>query len=111
VIVNGGCANKIFFPGLSPTTCKQIEQMLGKTVIEMDGGKTTKPLLAASEVRTMSHEIFIQSRQAPIQIEMKPYYKIRALREMGEAPPYRIEASQGEDRIEFLPLDVSARNS
>lgn len=109
VIVNGGCANKIFFPGLSPTTCKQVEQMLGKTVIETDGGKTTKPLLAASEVRTMSHEIFIQSRQAPVRIEMKPYYKIRALREMSELPPYKIEIPPCADRVEFLPLDVSAK--
>lgn len=109
VIVNGGCANKIFFPGLSPTTCKQVEQMLGKTVIETDSGKTTKPLLAASEVRTMSHEIFIQSRQAPVRISMKPYYKIKKLETMSQTPPHRIEISSGEDKIEFLPLDVSAK--
>ncbi len=106
IIRDAGVANKYFTSGLSSSTCLEIQKILGNTQIETERGTVTKPLLAASEARTMDGAIFVQANKAPIQVSMKPYFKIRALRKMSELPSYEIKVPQEEDEVAYLKLQA-----
>ena len=97
-ILHGGCANKIFYPGLSLKTCEELERILGKkTIIHTEGGYTEgsfwgtpkkqreremgRSLLTADEIRTLSEDkaIFIHGNLKPVLLTTKAYFDNRRL--------------------------------
>ncbi|KAA3595845.1 MAG: hypothetical protein DWQ06_16635 [Calditrichaeota bacterium] len=121
-ILNGGCANRIYFSGLSQNTCEELERILGKyTVSFMEesfhalGTVTDKAkdrqigrsLLTADEIRTMkdNQAIFIHSNLRPVMLNVKPFYQNRKLlrRTEIEAPEISNEKEK-ESFLEYLRL-------
>lgn len=96
-ILHGGCASKVFYPGLSLKTCEELERVLGKkTVIHTEGGfsenrfgspkeqrerEMGRSLLTADEIRTLSEDkaIFIHGNLKPVLLHTKPWFKNRRL--------------------------------
>ncbi len=91
-IINGGCCGKIFFSGLSLSTCQDVEKIIGcETVVYSEGSthllgteadkvrdmRAGRPLLMANEIRTMkdNQAIFIFGNKKPVMLKLKPYYK------------------------------------
>jgi type IV secretory pathway TraG/TraD family ATPase VirD4 len=95
-IVNGGCSSKIFFPGLSLSTCEELERILGKSTVRYMESGTHKigeesdtardmaigrSLLTADEIRTMNDNqaVFIHGNKRPVMLKMTPFFKHRGL--------------------------------
>ena len=91
VILNGGCATRIFYPGLSYSTCQELSNILGnQTVTLRESGfersnnsssardrEMARPLLAPDEIRTLkpNKAILIHSNELPVMLKTKPWFK------------------------------------
>ncbi len=94
VILNGGCASKIFFPGLSHKTCEDLSRTLGTQTVKYEepgltGSNSNRmremgvPLMRPEEIATMksSQAIFVHSNLKPVLIKkVKPWFKNRKLK-------------------------------
>ena len=108
--IKANCFAKLFFTGQSLETTKELEQTLGKFEFEnKDGKKVVRSLMTNDEIRTMdkTNALLICGHHKPILTKLKPYYKIRRLREYSEInlPEQKGEISNGSPRI--LPLFIS----
>jgi len=95
IILNGGCSSKIYYPGLSYTTCLELSSMLGNqtmTIRESAFGRQKgqfsgrdreigRALMTPDEIRVMPQDraIFLHGRELPILLKTKPYFKSRKL--------------------------------
>jgi type IV secretory pathway TraG/TraD family ATPase VirD4 len=91
VILNGGCATRLFYPGLSYSTCQELSNILGnQTVTLRESGfersnntssardrEMARPLLAPDEIRTLkpNRAILIHSNELPVMLNTKPWFK------------------------------------
>ena len=91
VILNGGCATRLFYPGLSHSTCQEVSNILGnQTVYFRESGyesasgyspgrsrEIARPLLAPDEIRTLktNRAILIHSRELPVMLKTVPWFK------------------------------------
>jgi type IV secretion system protein VirD4 len=87
-IIHGGCANKIFLPGLAKES-NELEKMLGRKIITKTDHYNKKidekvPLLSADQIRTLNdgEALFIQHNKRPVLLNMTPYYKNRAFKRL-----------------------------
>lgn len=109
-ILNGGCAGKLFFPGLGLSTCEQIERLLGKSTTSYveegsynkgDDPSTAKDvtvgrsLFTADEIRRLDDHkaIFVFSNKRPALLNMSPYYKQSSLLKKTRIPFSKINSS------------------
>lgn len=91
-IINGGCASRLYFPGLSLSTCEELERILGKATLrymeasthkigeESDSARdvtTGRSLMTSDEIRTMNNNqgIFISGNLRPVKLKITPWYK------------------------------------
>ncbi len=86
------CANRVFFPGLSIATCKELSATLGRTTIvqERKDGSTVevgRSLLTPDEIRTSKDILFLSGNNKAVRISATPYYKQRRLRKLTSLPP------------------------
>ena len=87
-ILGGGCLNHLYLAGLSHEMCRQLQDVLGKTTIEIKdpfSGATrqaSRNLLNADEIRTMpsTSGLYIYNNQYPARLRMKPWYKHQGLK-------------------------------
>lgn len=115
-IVNGGCANRIFFSGLGLKTCEELERLLGKATLTLtEGGMRSvgteaervkdrqvgRALLTADEIRTMkdNQAIFIHGNKRPVLLNVTPYYRNKKLLEQMKLLPF-----ENSKNLEFLSL-------
>lgn len=91
VILNGGCATRLFYPGLSFSTCQEVSNILGnQTVYFRESGyesasgyssgrsrEIARPLLAPDEIRTLkpNRGILIHGREFPVMLKTVPWFK------------------------------------
>lgn len=91
VILNGGCATRLFYPGLSYSTCQELSNILGnQTVTIRESGfdrsnnspsarnrEMARPLLTPDEIRTLkpNKAILIHSNELPVMLNTKPWFK------------------------------------
>lgn len=96
VILNGGCASRIFYPGLSYPTCQELSNILGnQTVIMRESGfekgnnlsssrdrEVARPLLAPDEIRTLkpNKAILIHANELPVMLKTRPWFKSRRMK-------------------------------
>lgn len=96
VILNGGCASRIFYPGLSYKTCDELSRMLGtQTVKYRESGFTRTddflpdrdrelgvPLMRPEEIMTMPNDraIFTHANLRPVLLKTKPWFRSRKLK-------------------------------
>ena len=93
-ILGGGCLNHLYLAGLSHDMCRQLQDLLGKTTIEIKDShgsshNASRNLLNADEIRTMpsSSGLYIYNNQYPAWLTMKPWYKNEALKPKGALDP------------------------
>ncbi len=114
-ILNGGCASRLFFPGLSHETCRDLSEILGTATVQVkeegfSSGKrnksTGRKLLTADEIRTLEPDkaIFVHGREHPIMLDITPYYKQRALLAKSNITPTYLDSSVLLP-VEFIPLE------
>ncbi len=91
VILNGGCSTRLFYPGLSYSTCQELSNILGNQTVTMrESGferennfsssrdrEIARPLLAPDEIRTLkpNKAILIHSNELPVMLKTKPWFK------------------------------------
>lgn len=88
VILNGGCATRLFYPGLSFATCQELSNILGNQSVQFresafdrnSSGRereVARPLLAPDEIRTLksNRAILIHGRELPVMLKTLPYFK------------------------------------
>lgn len=92
VIMNGGCASRLYYPGLSTEMCEKLSRTLGTKTTSFsekgfDNGNRSRemgsPLLRPEEIRTMSSKeaIFIHANMKPIFLKRTiPWLKNRKLK-------------------------------
>lgn len=93
VILNGGCATKLYYPGLSYAICQELSNVLGNQSVQLrestfgneNSGREreiSRPLLTPDEIRTMKHNkaILIHGREFPVRLKTKPWFKNWTLR-------------------------------
>ncbi len=96
VILNGGCASRIFYPGLSYKTCDELSRMLGtQTVAFREPGFSRTddflsdrdrelgiPLMRPEEIMTMpiNRAIFTHANLRPVLLKTLPWFQIRELK-------------------------------
>ena len=96
VIMNGGCASRLYYPGLSIEMCEKLSRTLGTQTVSFSeqgfNGDTSSsnrsremgiPLLRPEEIRTMSSKeaILIHSNMKPIFLKRTtPWFKNRKLK-------------------------------
>lgn len=91
-----GCTSRIFLPGLSLQSCRDLELVLGNSTVRvketglhaMGADPATyrdremgRPLLTASEIRQLPDDqaILIHANRAPALLKMTPFYRDREL--------------------------------
>ena len=95
VILNGGCASRIFYPGLSYSTCRELSNLLGnQTIRYRESGFSRKDgyfpdrdrnmarsLLTPDEIRTLSDNraLFIHGNLLPVLLKTTPWFKNKKL--------------------------------
>lgn len=97
IIINGGCASRLYYPGLGLKECEALERTLGKKTIvrpkykrnawgfrvEKTGeDKMSRSLLTADEIRTLPKDkaLFIHGNQRPALLSTKPWWEIPFLK-------------------------------
>ena len=91
VILNGGCATRLFYPGLSFSTCQELSNILGnQTIVFRESGydgrsglssgrdrEVARALLTPDEIRTLKPDqaILIHSREYPVMLKTTPWFK------------------------------------
>ncbi|QGY44844.1 type IV secretion system DNA-binding domain-containing protein [Maribellus comscasis] len=96
VILNGGCASRIFYPGLSHKTCDELSRILGtQTVKYRESGFSRLdefqpdrdremgiPLMRPEEIMTMPQDraIFTHANLRPALLKTRPWFRIRKLK-------------------------------
>jgi len=97
VILNGGCAARLIYPGLGFSSCSEISNILGnQTVLFRESGfvgrnglsperdrEVARPLLAPNEIRTLKQNsaILIHGRDLPVLLKRTtPWFKNRKMR-------------------------------
>ena len=97
-ILYGGCASKIYFPGISQQTCQELERILGKQTLlhkkqelsswnlptSNDIQKSQeigRPLMTADEIRTMkdNEALFIYGNKRPVKLNTLPWYRSKTM--------------------------------
>lgn len=97
VILNGGCASRIFYPGLSFETCEKLSRMLGtQTVSYREAGFSRQddflpdrdremgiPLMRPEQIMTMPSDqaIFTHANLRPVMLKTRPWFRIRTLKQ------------------------------
>lgn len=88
-IIDGGMQSRIFYPGLPADTAKQVEQLLGKEVInEIRWNGTTQSteqnLLNADRIRTLPDDnaIFLTSNKEAMLLNTLPSYRNKRFQSM-----------------------------
>lgn len=79
-ILNGGCANHIYYPGLGLRTCQEIEKTLGARSVqhpERPHELLARSLMTSEEIRTMkpNQALFISGSQKPVRLKTKAWFK------------------------------------
>lgn len=113
-IFSGGMNNKLFFSGMDLETCLYLERVLGvNTAYDVAYGDfseyartVAKPLMTADEIRMLPNDkgILISGHKRPIQISMKPYFRIPRLKKLTEKAPAKIRETVGDRKALGLPL-------
>ena len=96
VILNGGCASRIFYPGLSYKTCDELSRMLGTQTVKYSESGFSRtddflpdrdrelgiPLMRPEEIMTMRHDraIFTHANLRPVLLKTRPWFRIRTLK-------------------------------
>ena len=94
-IWNGGINTKVFYPGLSLNTCKELEQILGKQTLKTseygfeknNGTKSSRDkyisrcLMTVDEIRCLDQNqaLLIHKNRRPYKMTMQPYFKNKEL--------------------------------
>ena len=106
-IINGATSSRIFLPGLSHDTCRQVEDMLGKQTIREGGRRETRSLLSADEIRTLDDNegIYVFANKRPVLLNLRPFYKSLSLKSRSKMPPARIRNEEEVSDIPYLTLD------
>lgn len=122
-ILNGGCASRLYLPGLSPEESLGVEQSLGETTIHvkepvphepyetpdrMRERKTGRSLMTADEVRTMDDNegLYLYGNKRPVKLHTTPFYQNARLRHRADvsAPPLPSSETEEEGGIPTLSL-------
>ncbi len=116
ILANGGCATRIFLPGLSHSMCKDVSASLGKTMcIDRRNGQeriVTRSLLEPDAVRTLPQDsgILITGRHPAMKLRMKAYYEIPKLRSRSEIPPPRSHSNELMP-VEYISIPPTTKSS
>jgi len=122
-ILGGGCASRLYLPGMSPETCLQVERTLGRATIEVEEPGPHRPhetptrtrerkmgrsLMTADEIRVMSDDeaLFIHGNKRPVKLRTTPYYQNARLRRRTEleAPSLPDPDAEEEESIPTLSI-------
>ena len=122
-ILNGGCASRLYLPGLSPEESLGVERSLGETTIHVQESvphephetpdrirerKTGRSLMTADEVRTMDDDegLYLYGNKRPVKLDTTPFYQNRRLRHRADvsAPPLPDPETEKQGGIPTLPL-------
>ena len=105
-IINGGCSNRLFLPGLPFQNCLEIERALGKTTIKIDERREMgRPLMSADEIRRLPNDraIFISGSSPPVLVKTRPYYRSRTLLARSRIPAPSVPTYDSEP-VKYLDL-------
>ena len=112
IIFAGGCANKLFFPGLDLKTCRHVEETLGDRTDQNTtlGGTSDQarpvgvPLLRAEEMRMLQSDqgVLISGQYRPALLTMPPYFRVPAWRTWTEKPA--VEPAEQTAPVCYLPM-------
>ncbi len=111
--IKSNCFAKMFFPGQSLETSRELEQTLGKYQYEDDKGRTiVRPLMTNDEIRTMreSRALLISGNHPPIMARLRPYYKNRNYRAYSELNPPEMNREIEDYTIPVLALNAKEEN-
>ena len=119
-IINGGCGNHLFLPGLGIETAERIERILGKqTLIVKESGfgnatanasnrdkEIARSLMTAEEIRTMptGKALFIHGNQKPVYLDTSFYFEDRALSQWAATSPPRLVSKNQHHNLSFVSL-------
>ncbi len=108
-ILNGGCTSKIYLPGVSMRTAKELEQLLGrKSVIIQEKGQRRevgRNLMNASEIIQMpsGSGLFISGNNPAVKLNITPFYDNPRLKRRTHYPPVR-PTVETDTELALLPL-------
>jgi len=80
---------KVFMPSGQPlSTCKMLQELLGKYQYESEKGTKTRELLTAQEIFQLKDILVLNGNNKPLLLKPLPYYLNRKLKACTELPPY-----------------------
>ncbi|WP_339883558.1 type IV secretory system conjugative DNA transfer family protein [Polaribacter vadi] len=97
-------------------TATALERTIGKYefVDKQDNDKLkNRSVLTADEIMSLptNRALVLVSKMRSVFARLKPYYKVKRLRELSELPPYTNEVTQASQKIQLLPLQEMFPNA
>lgn len=119
IIINGACSSRVFYPGLSYETCKEIENILGKSTVlyddptkmEIAEREVGRSLKTAQEIRELpdNSAIYIYKNRKPVMLNnVVPYYE-NTINDMVEVTsfPFPEFLFPPLEEVQYFELDVN----
>lgn len=88
-IIKTNCSTRVYYPGQSNNTAKEISQLLGKQTMIVDGKERVRELLSVDEVRQFKKAIVFIKNEPPCKLTLVPHFKniwLRAYTKLPQVP-------------------------
>ncbi len=111
-IINGGISNKLYYNGADLPTTKNLSEMFGlkeEIRVDINGNFYFKdqPVMRVDEIRMIkdNEALFITANKLPAKFKIKPYYKDYIFNRYSKIKPFKINAGDYMNNIEYINLD------
>ncbi|RLA84252.1 MAG: hypothetical protein DRG78_01970 [Epsilonproteobacteria bacterium] len=111
-IINGGISNKLYYNGADLPTTEALSKIFGlkeEIKIDIDGNYYFKDqaVMRADEIRMIkdNEALFITANKLPAKFKIKPYYKDFVFNQYSKIIPFKINAGDYMNNIEYIDLE------
>lgn len=104
--IKSNACSQVFLPPQNLSTCKELQEILGKCIVKDErGNERQQYLMESAEIRGMSEAIILINGSAPLRERIRPYYKHLIYNSRTKIPPYvSAERKIPFDRPSFIDL-------
>lgn len=110
--IKSNACSKVYLPGQSLVTCKELQEILGKQNIKTEKGEEKQVyLMESAEIRTFSKAIILINNSLPLQRTIRPFYNHLIYNARTKIPPYVSERKIQFDEPSLIQFDKYAKKS
>lgn len=97
--------SKVYLKGQSPSSCKNLEEILGRYTYKEDGVEHTKKIMEAAQIRMSKKAIITLGSSKPLLETMTPFFEHNVLNARAKIPPYESGRKIPFDEPPLIPID------